>query len=391
MLSVPISGEPSQPLLRSHFSLLTLQKSKLHIAAQRERERMWGGSGVAVAMVTMEFLDVGLNTLIKVAMSRGMSDFVFVVYSNALATLVLLPCCFIFYRTRALPKITVITVSRIFLFSLLACSLQMCMYIGIGYSSPTLASAMTDLTPAFTFVLALISRMEKLDMRFKSSQAKSIGTIISIAGALIVTLYKGPPIIIFASSPSNLLNELLVATQSNWAIGGFLLATGSFLIALLYVVQTWIIKDYPAELMVTLISSFFVAILSAMVSLVAERDPNAWTLGLDTELIAIVYSGILVVALRNVVHTWALRKKGPVYVCMFKPLGIVIAVLMGVTFLGDILHLGSVIGAATIALGFYSVVWGKAEEEKVAEDSRISSSGSSSHKVPLLQNKSMEV
>ena len=31
------------------------------------------------------------------------------------------------------------------------------MYFGIGYSSPTLASAMTDLTPAFTFILAILS------------------------------------------------------------------------------------------------------------------------------------------------------------------------------------------------------------------------------------------
>lgn len=46
------------------------------------------------------------------------------------------------------------------------------------------------------------------------------------------------------------------------------------------------------------------------------------------------------VALRNVIHTYVLRKKGPVYVSMFKPLGMVIAVFLGVTILGDILHLG---------------------------------------------------
>lgn len=38
--------------------------------------------------------------------------------------------------------------------------------------------------------------------------------------------------------------------------------------------------------------------------------------------------------------TWFLEKKGPVFVGMFSPLFIVVAVIMGVTFLYDSLHLG---------------------------------------------------
>ena len=49
------------------------------------------------AMVMVECLDVGLTTLSKAAMTKGMSHFVFVVYSNALATLIFLPV-FIFQR-----------------------------------------------------------------------------------------------------------------------------------------------------------------------------------------------------------------------------------------------------------------------------------------------------
>ena len=42
----------------------------------------------------------------------------------------------------------------------------------------------------------------------------------------------------------------------------------------------------------------------------------------------------------NAVITWVLKVRGPVYVAMFKPLSIVIAVVMGVAFLGDTLYLG---------------------------------------------------
>lgn len=45
-------------------------------------------------------------------------------------------------------------------------------------------------------------------------------------------------------------------------------------------------------------------------------------------------------AFRGTAHAWVLHKKGPVFVAMFKPVAIVIAVVMGVTFLGDVLHLG---------------------------------------------------
>jgi hypothetical protein len=44
--------------------------------------------------------------------------------------------------------------------------------------------------------------------------------------------------------------------------------------------------------------------------------------------------------MRSVICTWAFRKKGPIYVAMFNPLGMVIALGMGVIFLGDNLYLG---------------------------------------------------
>ncbi|XP_048318132.1 WAT1-related protein At5g40240 isoform X2 [Ziziphus jujuba] len=288
---------------------------------------------VIVMMVGLEFLEVGLNTICKAAMRKGMSELVFVFYSNAFAVFLLLPSSFIFYR------------------------------------------------------------MEKLNLRVQSSQAKFVGTIASISGALIVSLYKGPPI--SNNVPSmNIANELLSMPKSNWVIGGFFLAGHSLFLALLFILQTWIIRDYPAELLVTTMCCIFVTVLSFIVSLIGEKDPTTWRLRPNTELIAIVYSAVYAVALRNVIHTYVLRKKGPVYVSMFKPLGMVIAVFLGVTILGDILHLGSVIGGAVIALGFYAVIWGQAQQDRnrvEVEETKTYSSLSHSHTVPLLQNKCTEV
>ncbi|KAH9709088.1 WAT1-related protein [Citrus sinensis] len=327
------------------------------------------GASVTAAMVTLEVLDVGLNTVTKAAMSRGASHFILVVYSNMLAIFLLVPSSFIFYRTR--PQLTWSIVCRIFLLGLLSCCGQMFHYFGIENGSPALASAMIDLTPGFTFILAIIFRMEKLELRVQSSQAKSFGTVLLIGGALI------------------LINELVQLPLSNWTIGGIFLAAHSVILAIYYIVQAWIVRDYPAELMITLICSIFVTILSSAVSLVAEKNPNAWRLRPDIELMAIGYSAIFAVSVRSVLHTWALRKKGPVYVSMFKPLGMVVALVFGIAFLGDTLYLGSFVGAATIALGFYAVIWGQAKEEKMDEDhTEISGFKPSSPCVPLLINKS---
>lgn len=126
--------------------------------------------------------------------------------------------------------------------------------------------------------------------------------------------------------------------------------------------------------------------------------------------------GIFGSFLGNTIHTWAIRMKGPVYVAMFKPLAIVIAVAMGVAILGDSLYLGryklslyaflfsvhfaspyscchgrSVIGATIISIGFYTVMWGKAQDEMV-EDSAVDRLESpSARKAPLLQSYKTEV
>ncbi|CAL5398809.1 unnamed protein product [Camellia sinensis] len=258
---------------------------------------MWSG-GIIVALVMVEFLEVCLNTVSKAAMKRGMSNCVFVLYSYTIATIFLFLSTLIFH----------------------SCCLQLFMVNGIGYASPTLASAMTNLTPVWTFLLAIVFRMEKLNLKAKGSQAKSIGSMISIIGAFIA------------------LSLQLLAFSKHYCT--------------------------------------------------LSRDLNAWKLRLDIELLAIGFSAIYGIGLRNVIHIWALKKKGPIFVTMFKPLGIVIAVIMGVSFLGDSLYLGSVIGAVIIVVGFYAVVWGKAKEEKTVEDSKIIGvESSSSTKVPLLENR----
>ncbi|XP_021645675.2 WAT1-related protein At3g28050-like isoform X2 [Hevea brasiliensis] len=291
------------------------------------------------SLVAMECVNVGLNTLYKAATLKGMNYHVFIVYAYAIAALVLLPAPFISCRSRVLPPLSFSILCKIGLLGLIGCSSQIMGFTGIKYSSPTLSSAISNLTPAFTFILAIIFRMERVALKKRSSQAKVLGTIVSVAGAFVVTLYKGPPIII-ASSPSISLGQCLQSTHPNWVLGGILLTAEYILVPLWYIVQTQIMKEYPAELTVVFFYNLSVSIMAAIVSLVTEGASSAWIVRPGIALASIVCSGLFGSCMNNTVHTWALNLKGPVFVAMFKPLSIAIAVAMGAMFLGDALHLG---------------------------------------------------
>ncbi|KNA16045.1 hypothetical protein SOVF_092730 [Spinacia oleracea] len=320
------------------------------------------GAAPFMVMIIVECVEVGLSTLSKAAMVKGMSNFVFIVYYNALGTLILLPVfLYNIFRGKGV-RLTFSLLYKFFLLGLIGiCLLQICAYTGINYSSPTLAAAIGNLIPVFTFILAVILRMEILDLRNPSSQAKCIGTIVAISGAMVVTLYKGPPLI--TQTPSDASSNKLLSMPSKWTLGGLLLAITSLLSSTGNILQTATAKECPDELTLVFFYSLFGTLQSAAVSIFLESDSNKWVLHHKIEIIAIVYAAVTTTVFRNTVITWCLREKGPVYVVTYKPLAIVIAMIMGLAFLGDNLYLGSVVGSVAITAGFYSVIWGQAREK----------------------------
>ncbi|KAF5734180.1 WAT1-related protein [Tripterygium wilfordii] len=340
------------------------------------------------SMVILEGLDVGLTTLSKAAMAKGMSHYVFVVYSNALATLLLLPSSFVFNR-KAIPPLTYSILFKFFLLSLFGITImQNCVMTAVNYSSPALGSAISQLVPAFTFLLAVIFRMEKLDLGSSKSQIKIISTIVSISGALIVILYKGAPIIsLDVQSQQEPLPSILLAKMNNWVLGGLLFAAAGLSLSIWTTYQAVVVKEYPSQTTLLTFYCFFGTIQCAIVSLIAERNPNTWKLRHNIEYISVIYSAVFGTAVTSNVITWCIRKKGPVFVAMFKPVGIAIAAFLGVIFLGETLHVGSIIGAIIIVFGFYGVVWSQSKEEEESRILVLEGSRLASQRVPILENR----
>ncbi|GAB2280424.1 hypothetical protein Dimus_015057 [Dionaea muscipula] len=338
-----------------------------------------------LGMIMAECAQVGLIILSKQALASGMSSFVFVSYSNALASLVLLPTALFLHRRSPRPPLNLPLLGGFFVLGLLGSLAQIFGYVGINYSSPTLGTAMLNLIPGFTFLLAIIFRMEKLDWRSLTCVAKSAGTIVSVAGAFVVTLYQGPPLLTISAPDAHQLS--LLTQNSKWVLGGLFLAVDCLMAAGWLILQAPILKRYPAELIVVFFYCFFVAIQCGIFALIVERDASAWSLKPTIRLITIFYSAVFGSAFQVGVSSWCLQRKGPVFVSMFKPLGISIAVAFGVIFFGDVFHLGSLIGICTIVVGLYAVMWGKEKEEKMGKSIKSSQLNSAMESTPLLENK----
>ncbi|XP_048319311.2 WAT1-related protein At1g70260 isoform X2 [Ziziphus jujuba] len=348
--------------------------------SQREGEKGIWEVVPFVVMVVMEGCTIALTIFAKTVMTKkGMSPFVFVVYMHALSSLILLPYSFIFhYKDR-------ITIS------------QNLAFLGLSYSSPIVVCAMGLLIPSLSFILSIILRKTKLDWRNSSFRAKVTGTIISFMGATMVELYKGPLIrkskLSSSSHPSYpTINKFLIYSSKPeyWVLGGILLATSSLSVSVWNNVQVGTVKQYPQVMKLVSFYSLFGTIQSAMLCLFLERNPDAWKLKVDTELLLIGLSAVFAGLIRSHVHMWCMQLKGPFYVPIFKPFGIVFATIFGVIL--SAVHYGSVIGAIIIGTGYFGVMYGQLKEEELEaqQDDKVKIMEScEDEKVPLLQEENI--
>ncbi|KAJ0895827.1 putative EamA domain-containing protein [Helianthus annuus] len=324
------------------------------------------------AMVVVQVLQVDLTLAGKKAIQTGMHNFSYIFYTNAIASLLLLPPAFFICRSPNRPTLTISVASGFLGLGILGFLMQVIGYVGITYASATEATAIFNLVPGFTFLFAIIFRVEKLGC---GGLAKIIGTLISVIGAVTVTLYTGPTII--TPRLSSIAPQHLLGQSSDFILGGLLMLIDSVLAALFLIAQALILKKYSAVVIVVLAYCSSITVFSLLASLILEHDINMFDLQSKTRLLAILYSGLFGSGFQIAIGAWCVKTKGPLFVAIFQPLGIVVAAILGVLFLGDGLYLGCLIGSAIIVVGFYGVMWGKSKEDKVVE--------AESSKSPLLQ------
>ncbi|KAH9773443.1 WAT1-related protein [Citrus sinensis] len=354
-------------------------------------------------MVIMEGCTIGLTIVTKTAMNGGMSPFVFIAYTNALGSILLLPYSFFFHHRGSeavaggrieQPLFTLPLMLRFFFLGLTGVAIsQNLAFFGLYYSSPIVVCVMGLLIPAISFLLSIITRTTKLDWRSSSIRVKVIGTLISIMGAIYVQVYRGPFIRKAASDDkleAKINPPLLIfySTPDRWVLGSTLLAASSLSVCVWNIIQVGTIKQYPQVMKVVSFYSLAGTIQCSIFSLIMERNINAWKLKLNMELLLIIITAIFGSVIRSTVHVSCAKMKGHLYVPMFKPFGIVFATAFGLTFFTNSLHYGSVIGAVITGMGYYTVTWGNIREDELLRKGHNSKDAADDQKVPLLQEDS---
>ncbi|KAL5200078.1 hypothetical protein ABZP36_021281 [Zizania latifolia] len=316
------------------------------------------------AMVLLQVGFAGMYIVAVASLKRGMSHYVLVVYRNLVATVVMAPFALLLERG-VRPKMTVTIFVKIMGLAILEPVLdQNLYYTGAKLTSAGFASALINILPAVTFLMAVLLRMEKVKLRSLHSQAKIVGTVCTVAGAVLMILYHGP-VVQFPWSRGNGHHHgadaaAAAASSSSWLYGTVMVIASCVCWSGFFILQSNILQSYPAELSLTALICVLGSAMSGAVALVAERrDMSAWIIGFDTRLFTAVYSGIVCSGVAYYVQGIVTRARGPVFVTAFQPLCMIITAVMGSTILKEEITLGSVIGAVIIVVGLYALIWGK--------------------------------
>ncbi|KAG4118034.1 hypothetical protein ERO13_D12G268000v2 [Gossypium hirsutum] len=308
---------------------------------------------LVLALVTLQLCFSGFHIVSRVALNIGVSKVVYPVYRNIIALLLLSPFAY-FLEKKERPPLTFSLLVQFFLLALLGITANQGFYIlGLYYASPTLASAMQNSVPAITFLAASALRLEQINIARKDGLAKVLGTIVSVGGATVITLYKGP-ILLHQSN-----------NMQNWTLGCIYLLGHCLSWAGWLVFQAPVLKKYPAKLTLTSFTCFFGLIRFLVIAAFVETDFNNWKIQSMEELFTILYAGIVASGIVFSLQTWCIHKVGPVFVAIFQPLQMLLVAIMAFVILGDKLYSGCVLGAVLIVVGLYLVLWGKTEEKKI--------------------------
>ncbi|CAN6697218.1 unnamed protein product [Malus baccata var. baccata] len=304
----------------------------------------------AVPFMAVTFMQIGfagMSLISKFALNHGMSPHVLVVYRHAVATVFIAPFAIIFDR----PVID-----------------QNLFYTGMKLTTATFTSAMCNVLPAFAFIMAWIFRLEKINLRSLHSLAMILGTIVTVGGAMLMTLINGP-MLNFPWTRRNIHQESTVSTVHQDPIkGGIMLAAGCFCWSCFMILQAITLKSYPAELSLTTWICLVGTVQGTAAALAFEwNNPIAWSIHFDYKLLAAVYSGIMCSGIAYYIQGMVMKERGPVFVTAFSPLSMIITAVMSSFILAEIMYLGRVIGAMVIVIGLYMVLWGKSKDQLPSE------------------------
>uniref|UniRef100_A0A7C9AVK2 WAT1-related protein n=1 Tax=Opuntia streptacantha TaxID=393608 RepID=A0A7C9AVK2_OPUST len=274
---------------------------------------VWEEQLPVLGMVSLEFVYAIMIVLNKQALSQGLSSRILIFYRQSCATLVTFPMAFLLRKESSNARMDVRLFLMIFMSSFIGVTLFENLYIeGLRLASSSVTSAMFNLVPALTFLLATILGLEQMKLNRLSDIAKMFGTILCAGGAIAITFLKGQKLFMD--------NAQALQDTHSWLLGCVLLFGGVSCLSSWLILQVPITKRYPNYLSLSAWTCLFSMLQTGVIAFFMERDPQAWVLSSGLEIAACLFSGVVVTGAKYCIQCWCIARKGPLFVATFSPL-----------------------------------------------------------------------
>ncbi|KAG0512349.1 hypothetical protein BDA96_10G005700 [Sorghum bicolor] len=326
-----------------------------------------GGGLPVVVMLCLNVVAAVMVSLVKVAMNGGMNPLVIVTLQQLTAAVFLAPIAF-FKERKSRPKLTLEIFAYIFVSAALGAALRQYMiFVALRYTTATFVTAFSNIAPVLTFLLAVATRSEALDLKSRTGMAKLLGTLVSLAGAMVLTLYKGVALTHAAVAasphrPTHAAADADAASRGKWTLGTVAILGNCVCLSCWFLLHGRLAKKYPHVYSCNALMSLFSFFQVAVVGLCTQRSISPWIITSKFNILTVLYAGIVGCGVSFVLVTWCIEKRGAVFVAAFIPVVQIIVSVIDFSILHEQLYLGSVLGSVLVIGGLYLLLWGKRQE-----------------------------
>ncbi|KAF1873749.1 hypothetical protein Lal_00027787 [Lupinus albus] len=322
-------------------------------------------------LIGVQFIYAGNAMLMSYAMSLGLTSLTIVIYTSLATFFLLFPLAFYFERTSWPNKCSIKFITQLLLLSFGGVVFQSFFLKGINLTSPAMGTAMPNIAPGLIFIIAWTSGLEKVNLSNTYSKVKILGTLLCVLGAFTMSIMQS----ISAPATENGTTVKSSSTPSDFIfdkqkiIGCFYLMAAVFILSSSIVLQAFALGGFPAPMSLSAITSLFGAFMTTIVQFIEDHEvKTGWPLVSFGDLIGYSVLAGTVSGICLSFNGWALKKRGPVFVSMFSPIGTVCSVIFSVVTLGDNINFGSLAGMFLMFTGLYLVLWSKGKESYANED-----------------------
>ncbi|CAL5080696.1 unnamed protein product [Urochloa decumbens] len=309
-----------------------------------------------IIAIMVQVILTGMSVITKAAFDAGMSTFVFVFYRQAAGSVLMLPLALILQRKNAW-SMPFAWLLKLFLCALIGSSRQ------FHAGRHLLLGVATQDGDGEAYERLWHSQ----DHRCRALPRRRLCHSLLLRPNAFSPVNHHRAFATHASGSSH----ANASSKAIWIEGTFLMLLANAAWSLSIVWQAALLKELPNRMVVATALCVFSALQSFVVAVAVERDFSRWQLRLDISLLAIFYAGFVVAGVSYYLQAWCVEITGPVFFAVWTPLCFVLTIFCSSFFLGEIVHLGSVVGGILLVGGLYSVLWGKNKESQGATCSQM--------------------